>query len=73
MIKLVVVLLVVGCSLNCCSWLYNTFMTAKKMTNFVTPHPLNPQKRTIDLLFKNKRIGRHEASFETPHVDFINV
>ena len=48
-------------------------MTAKKMTNFVTPHPLNPQKRTIDLLFKNKRIGRHEASFETPHVDFINV
>ena len=41
--------------------------------------PINPQKETIDLLFKSNRIYKHVTNFMTPlrhilpHVDVINL
>ena len=38
-------------------------MTSMKNDQLFEPHSLNPQKWTIDLLFKNNRIRKHVASF----------
>ena len=38
---------------------------AQKNTNFVTSHSLHPQKWTIDLSFKNKKICRHVTNFKS--------
>ena len=49
----------------------------QKNDQICDPHPVNSQKRTIDLFLKNKRIYRHVTHFKTfpsPfHVDIINV
>ena len=37
-----------------------------KLTKFVTPYPLHPQKWTIELLLKNNRFRKNVAIFETP-------
>ena len=46
----------------------HTFMTPKKMTNFVTYLYFHVQKRVINLLFKNNRIHKHVTNLKTvPH------
>ena len=41
------------------------FMTSTKIDQFCDPNPLNLQKLTTDILFKNNRICKHR-SFKTP-------
>ena len=51
------------------------------MTDFVNPHPLNPQKWTKESTIKNNRIRKHVTNLKnlppqkkTPfHVDVINA
>ena len=38
----------------------------QKLTNFVTPHLLHPQKWTIELLLKNNRFRKNVEIFKTP-------
>ena len=42
----------------------HTFITSTKNEQFRDPNPFYPQKRTINLLFKNNRICKHVRSFK---------